>query len=46
MISVAMATYNGQDYIKEQLISILNQNKKLMKLLFVMIALQIIQLIL
>ena len=28
MISVAMATYNGQDYIKEQLISILNQNKK------------------
>ena len=28
MISVAMATYNGQDYIKEQLVSILNQNKR------------------
>ena len=25
MISVAIATYNGQEFIKEQLLSILNQ---------------------
>ena len=33
MISVAMATYNGQDYIKEQLISILNQSTHKMMLI-------------